>query len=89
MADPAPGLRRTVLDILSPKLALLGMGADEIDGDVSMIELGIVDSFGFLELILAVERETGIQADLADLDPEEFTSIDGLVRYLARAKETA
>ena len=75
-------LRDTVLRILTPRLETLGLDPREIRDDTGLIELGLVDSFGFLDLLLEVESETGLEVDLSDLDPGEFTSLGGLVRCL-------
>lgn len=50
----------------------------EISADTELLESGILDSFGFLDLILHVESKTGLQIDLADADPSEFAIVRGL-----------
>ena len=50
----------------------------EISADTELLGSGILDSFGFLDLIVHVESKTGLQIDLADADPEEFAVVRGL-----------
>lgn len=39
---------------------------------------GIVDSYGFVEMCLAVEERTGAVIDIAELEPEQYSSISAL-----------
>jgi acyl carrier protein len=50
----------------------------EIAGDTELLGTGILDSFGFLDLIMHIEGKTGLQVDLADADPGEFAIVGGL-----------
>jgi acyl carrier protein len=50
----------------------------EIAGDTELLGTGILDSFGFLDLIVHIETRTGLQIDLADADPSEFAVVRGL-----------
>ena len=75
-------VRDLILEVLAPKLAAMGTRADMLDGDTSLVELGLVDSLGFLELALEVENRSGRTLDLADADPDEFTTVAGFLRAL-------
>ena len=50
----------------------------------SLIEAGLIDSTGMLELVEAVERCFGICVDDSDLVPENFDCIDNIVRFVQR-----
>ena len=50
----------------------------EITEDTELLGTGILDSFGFLDLIVHIEGKTGVQIDLADADPAEFAVVRGL-----------
>jgi acyl carrier protein len=52
----------------------------ELEEDTDLMATGILDSMGFIELLVHVESLTGSKIDLSDLDPKEFTSIKGLAR---------
>ncbi|GMV51505.1 acyl carrier protein [Nitrospirales bacterium NOB] len=58
------------------------VGADlpEFSEDTDLIAAGILDSRGFIEMMLEVEQQTGNRIDLNDVDPSEFTTIRGLCR---------
>lgn len=50
----------------------------QITGDTNLLESGLLDSFGFVELILFIENQSGREIDLTDVDPEEFCVVKGL-----------
>ena len=50
--------------------------------ETDLIASGILDSMGFIELLVFVESVTGQKIDLSGLDPGEFTSIQGLSRSI-------
>lgn len=52
----------------------------EITPDTNLMESGLLDSTGFVELILFVESQTRSPIDLNDVDPDEFA----VVRHLSR-----
>jgi acyl carrier protein len=51
-----------------------------LDDGTDLIASGILDSRGFIEMMLEVEQQTGNRIDLSDVDPAEFTTIKGLCR---------
>ena len=54
----------------------------ELTSDLSLLESGIVDSLGVLDLVGFIEEEFGIQAEDDDLVPENFDSIEALTRFV-------
>ena len=51
-----------------------------LEADTDMIGSGAIDSFTFIDLCLAIEQKTGVMIDFAELEPGEFTSIEGLYK---------
>lgn len=49
-----------------------------IDGNLSLLDSGILDSMGILELVTALEAEFGITFSDEDMTSEAFDSIDSL-----------
>ena len=60
-------------------------GADFADAD-SLLELHIVDSTGFLELIVFIEEAFGIQVADEDMLPENLDGLDAIEAYVNRKK---
>lgn len=75
-------LTALMLEVLKPRLDAAGLNAADLDHTTNLVELGIVDSLGFLELASEVENRSGRTLDLGDADPDEFTTVAGFVKSL-------
>jgi acyl carrier protein len=58
-------------------------GAD-LANDVSLLDRGILDSTGVLEIVLFLEEEFGIKVKDNQMLPENFDSVDNIVRFVGR-----
>ena len=50
--------------------------------DESLIEAGVIDSTGVLELVAFLEERFGIAVDDADIVPENLDSLAAIARYV-------
>ena len=50
----------------------------DIREETDLISTGLLDSMGFVELLVFIEKETGTQIDLSEIDPGGFTTMRGL-----------
>jgi acyl carrier protein len=57
-----------------------GNGHIEITERTDLMASGLLDSIGFVELIVFIETQIGRDIDLTDVDPEEFSTVNGLSR---------
>ena len=64
---------------------LFGGPTIEFDDNSSLLELGIVDSVGVMELVLFVEENYALEIADDDIIPENFDSVAQLSNYV-RAK---
>jgi acyl carrier protein len=55
-----------------------GNGSAKITPDTDLIAGGLLDSFGFVDLLVYVESLDGCKIDLTEADPTEFTVVKGL-----------
>lgn len=55
----------------------------------SLIDAGLIDSTGILELVAVLEERFNIEVADADLVPANFDSIGRIVAYVARVRATA
>ena len=64
------------------------LGADDIDlkDDVSLLEEGVVDSTGVLELVYFVEDTFGFKVPDSDVVPDNFDSVNSLAGYVERMR---
>jgi acyl carrier protein len=52
--------------------------------DIDLFDEGYVDSVGLAEMLGFLEEEFGVEVPDTDLVSEEFTTIDGIARVVAR-----
>ncbi|MFH2049658.1 MAG: acyl carrier protein [bacterium] len=65
---------------------MMGMNPDDLTDSSSLLELGIIDSTGVLELVGFLEEKYAIQVEDADLTPDNLDSLENLVKYLNNKK---
>jgi acyl carrier protein len=68
---------------------LFGQAGGGLSDDDSLLEKGIIDSTGVLELIGFIERTYGVKVEEPDLIPENLDSIANLVRFVERKRAKA
>ena len=56
----------------------------ELDDDVSLLEEGVVDSTGVLELVMFIEDSFGFQVPDQEIIPANFDTVDNLAAYVQR-----
>jgi acyl carrier protein len=84
MKDVTPdNIREFLLTRYSEPITAMQLNLTELPDDFDFLLSGVIDSFGILEMISAIEDEFQIQLDLALLDAEDVTKIGPLARYVA------
>ena len=61
----------------------------ELPNDASLLERGIIDSTGVLEIILFLEEAFGVSIKAEQMLPENFDSVDNIVRFVQRLQGAA
>jgi acyl carrier protein len=77
-------VRRFLLDRYRGPIQAIGLNPDDLTDDFDFLLSGVIDSFGILEMISAIEEEFQIQLDLATLDAEDITRLGPLAQYIAK-----
>jgi acyl carrier protein len=77
-------IRKFLADIF-----FLGDDPGSIPGDKSLIEAGVIDSTGVLELVGFLEEQYGIRIGDDELLPENLDSVDNIVRFVTSKRVTA
>jgi len=54
------------------------------DDAVSLLDNGIVDSVGVMEMVAWLEQKHGVKVEDQELVPENFDSVERLVRFVER-----
>lgn len=75
-------IRKYILDNL-----LFSSDDSALKNDVSLLDLGIIDSTGVLELALYLENQFRIEVKDEELLPENFDSVNNLVRFVGKRLE--
>jgi acyl carrier protein len=58
----------------------------ELADDDQFLELGVIDSLGFVELVEEVQTRYAIAVDALEITEENFGSIDALVAFVERRR---
>jgi acyl carrier protein len=67
---------------------LLGEEFRGLPGSASLIEAGIIDSTGVLELVGFLEEAYGIEISDSELVPENLDSIDNILRFMTAKRNS-
>jgi acyl carrier protein len=85
---PAATLHRSALEGeirgFLADIFFLGDDPESIDGSQSLIEAGVIDSTGVMELVGFLEEQYGIRIEDDELVPENLDSIENMVRFVAQ-----
>jgi acyl carrier protein len=88
MKDVTPdNVREFLLTRYSEPITAMELNLTELPDHFDLLLSGVIDSFGILEMISAIEDEFRIQLDLALLDAEDITRIGPLARYIAESAD--
>jgi acyl carrier protein len=76
-------VRKFLLTRYSEPITAMQLNLTDLPDDFDFLLSGVIDSFGILEMISAIEDEFRIRLDLALLDAEDITRIGPVSRYIA------
>ena len=84
MKDVTPeNVRKFLLTRYSEPITAMELNLTELPDDFDLLLSGVIDSFGILEMISAIEENFQIELDLTALDAEQITVLGPLSRYVA------
>lgn len=67
---------------------LPGEDPEQLQVDDDLIDSGILDSMGIMQLVTHLEKEYGISIRTEEIEPEQFTSVTALAAFV-RTKQQA
>ncbi len=76
-------VRQFLLNKYASVITALGTDPGDVADDFDFLVSGVIDSFGILEMISAIEDEFGIQLDMERLDAEQMTVLGPLSQFVA------
>lgn len=65
---------------------MMGRNPEELTDSDSLLNKGIIDSTGVLELVGFLEESFDIQVEDAELIPENLDSVNNLVKYIDKKR---
>jgi len=63
--------------------------SDTFLNDASLLDQGLIDSTGILELVYFVEETFGIKIADKEMVPENFDSVDNIARFVQQKQQAA
>lgn len=81
MLDTRAEIRNFIIDNF-----MMGMNPDELSDSDSLLDKGIIDSTGVLELVGFLEENYKFSVEDEELVPENLDSLDNLVKYIEKKK---
>lgn len=66
---------------------MMGRDPSELKDSDSLLDKGIIDSTGVLELVGHIEESHKIQVEDEELVPENLDSVNNLIKYIERKQK--
>ena len=66
--------------------SLIPGGAPEIDENEPLIDRGVIDSMGLLQIMTFIEERTGLRVPDDEVTPDNFQSLSSIDRMVTRLK---
>jgi acyl carrier protein len=63
---------------------LFGRDDGKLKPETSLLDSGIIDSTGVMELVMFVEKHCGVKVEDHELDPQNLDSISRLAQFIER-----
>jgi acyl carrier protein len=84
METTAAHVQEFILGRIDDPLQAKGLAAADVSSSFDLLLEGVIDSFGIVELISALEERYGLEFDFDELAPDDLTRIGPLSSYVAR-----
>ena len=84
METTSAEVQKFILGRIDDPLRAKGLEAADVPSSFDLLLEGVIDSFGIVELISALEERYGLEFDLDELAPDDLTRIGPLSSYVAR-----
>jgi acyl carrier protein len=75
--------RHAVLDACAEPLRAAGIDPDGVGDDFDLRASGVIDSLGFLALVVELEHVLGVELDLEAADPARMTVVGEIVTLVS------
>lgn len=83
MSGDTEAIRNSVRSYILENL-MFSSDASQLPDDVSLLDRGIIDSTGVLEIVMFLEEEFSLKVHDKDLLPENFDSVGKIAAFVRR-----
>ncbi|MEZ4757074.1 MAG: acyl carrier protein [Flavobacteriales bacterium] len=78
-------LRTALVEALLPRASRLGMERSELTDDLDLLRSGLLDSLGFVDLVVELEKRSGREVDLMSaMERPGGSTVGGLIELFTR-----
>jgi acyl carrier protein len=64
-------------------------GSASMDGNLDMLEQGVLDSTGVLEVVAFLESDLGVKVEDEEMVPENLSTMNRIVAFVERKKRSS
>lgn len=62
---------------------LYGFSEEDVQDDTSLLDMGVLDSTGTMELVAFLSRKFGVQIDDSEIVPDNLDTVSAILNFLA------
>lgn len=77
-------VKKVILDFLQKNGVIQDELISILTDDHDLLSSGIISSVGYIELISELENQFSVNFDFENTNPDQFSSIKGIVEYLTK-----
>ena len=76
-------MEQRILEIIAK---ICGVDSGDITPELDLFEAGLLDSFGTLEMLVALSEEFSVDIDVSDVTREQMASVEMIVGTISEMK---
>lgn len=88
MSTEATSVKARVRNYILENL-LFSNDPSELPDDASLLDRGIIDSTGVLELVMFIEETFGLQVKASAMLPENFDTVNAITAFVEREQKAS
>jgi len=79
--DHTPAIKQFIVEEFLPDVPI-----EELDNDYNLLDGGVIDSLGLLQVIAWLEETFEVALDDAEIGPESFQSVHAIQAFIAQSQ---
>ncbi|HET9929370.1 MAG TPA: acyl carrier protein [Polyangiaceae bacterium] len=82
---PAPNIESRIREFVASNFGFRGASLN-MDGNLDLIQQGILDSTGVLEVVAFLENDLGVKVEDDEMIPENLGTMSRMISFVSRKK---